>query len=147
MPFTPFHFGPALFFGTVLRINIPTILIASVVLDAEPLLVLIFNLNMPLHGFFHTFLGSSFIAAVLSVFMKNLLKNEKASKIAASSFLGVYLHIIFDSPLYMDIKPFYPLNSNPFYGIASMSSIYILCVLFFAAGVLLYLYKLRTSKL
>ncbi len=136
-----------MFFGTLLRANVPTIIISSVIIDIEPLLVLILGLNYPLHGFFHTFLGSSFFAVFLSVFMKRILKNEKTSKILLSSFLGVYLHIIFDSPLYADIKPFYPLNFNPLYGIISVGKVYSLCIFLFAIGFLIYIYKLKTSYL
>ncbi len=144
MPFTPFHIGPAIFFGTVLSMNIPTVIVSRIILDIEPLLVVILGLNHPLHGFFHTFLGSSFIAISLSIFMKRILKNERTNKILSSSFLGVYSHIIFDSPLYSDIKPFYPLNFNPLYGIISVGNVYNLCIFLFIIGSILYIFKLKT---
>ncbi len=58
MPFTPFHFGPALFLGIPLRkyLHAPTFILANVILDVEPLLVLVMGLNYPLHGYFHTFI-------------------------------------------------------------------------------------------
>jgi hypothetical protein len=64
MPFTPYHLGPALFLGLLfLRfIDFPTFLIASVIMDVEPFLVLFFNLNYPLHGFFHSLLGGTLVA-------------------------------------------------------------------------------------
>jgi len=71
MPFTPFHLGPALFFGLLLfsAVHLPTFMVANVIVDIEPLLVLVFKLDYPLHGFFHSLLGGSIIAVVLSCAM------------------------------------------------------------------------------
>src|SRR3990170_3348106 len=129
MPFTPFHFGPALFFGLLLfrYIHFPTFVVANVILDVEPFLVLFFELDYPLHGFFHSFPGGSIIAILLVISMiktdkhiQDLAENLKLSQMFSSrsiwlaSFAGIYLHILFDSPLYADIMPFYPFESNPF---------------------------------
>ncbi len=71
MPLTPFHLGPALFFGLLLFpvINLPTFLIANIIVDIEPFSVLYLGLEYPLHGFFHSFLGGSIIAIILSILM------------------------------------------------------------------------------
>lgn len=121
MPLTPFHLGPATFFGLILNrfLNLTTFVLGNVILDIEPFLVLVFNLNYPLHGFFHSFLGASFIALVLAllmiVFQKRiedftkflkLKQNFSKRAIWLASFLGVYFHILFDAPLYTDIRPF-----------------------------------------
>ena len=67
MPFTPFHLGPALGLGLPLRryMHVPTFIVASVILDVEPFLVLQFGLNYPLHGYLHTFLASLFVGFLL----------------------------------------------------------------------------------
>ncbi len=141
MPLTPFHLGPALFFGIVLGLNLPTILISSIILDLEPFFIIIFKADKPLHGFSHTFLGSSLVAILLSALMKSIFKNERFNKILISSLLGVYLHIIFDSPLYADIKPFYPIDKNPIYGAISLSAAQTLCIVLLFAGFIIYLSK------
>ncbi|MCJ7613930.1 hydrolase, partial [Candidatus Bathyarchaeota archaeon] len=71
MPFTPYHPGPGLFVGLLFLgfIDFPTFLVASVIVDVEPLLVLAFNLNYPLHGFFHSFLGGTLVAVPLALAM------------------------------------------------------------------------------
>ncbi len=58
MPFTPFHFGSHATVALPLRkyIDIPVFIGANIVVDVEPLLVMAFNLNYPLHGYCHTFL-------------------------------------------------------------------------------------------
>ena len=161
MPLTPFHFGPALFFGVLFfrYIHIPTFLVANVILDLEPFTILLLRLNQPLHGFFHTFLGG-FFAALLLYFIVVKLYNpiNKIAKyfkidqtyskksIFYSSILGVYAHIIFDMPLYKDIMPFYPFDFNPFYGLFSSTFIYSLCVLLGFLGILLYAHHVIKEK-
>jgi len=55
VPFTPFHLGPALFFGLALSVAfyLPSLLVASVTPDVEPFYVMYFRVSgYPLHGFF-----------------------------------------------------------------------------------------------
>jgi len=51
MPFTPFHLGPALGLGLPLRryVYVPTFILANVIVDVEPFLVLFLGLRYPLH--------------------------------------------------------------------------------------------------
>ena len=156
MPFTPYHFGPGLLIGLIFFrfIDLPTFLIASVVVDIEPLLVLLFNLNYPLHGFFHSFLGGTIIALILTLIMVKIrqlftplmlaFKIEQEfsfKKILFASFLGIYIHILLDSPIYTDIRPFFPLNFNPFYiGTSQIGQIVaMICVWCFLTSIFLYL--------
>jgi membrane-bound metal-dependent hydrolase YbcI (DUF457 family) len=55
-----------------------------------------------------------------------------------AGILGTTLHILLDSPLYVDIQPFYPIRMNPFYNPVLSSEIYILCVWLAIAGVAYY---------
>jgi len=50
-------------------IDFATFVIASVIVDVEPVLVLFLRLNLPLHGFLHTFIGGTLVALALAVFM------------------------------------------------------------------------------
>ena len=163
MPFTPFHLGPALFFGLVLSIafDLPTLLIASVIPDLEPFYVMYFRVSgYPLHGFFHSYLGSS-ILAVLAAFivypLRSLLNRlmmvfripQKSSfkKILFTSFVGVYFHVFLDSFLYEEMMPFYPLQGNPFFDLlsafGSYSVVYGFCSVTALLGIVLYFYKIR----
>ena len=158
MPLTPFHLGPALFLGLLLfrYIHLPTFLIANVIVDLESFFILFFDLNYPLHCFFHSFAGGFILAIALSCVMIKLDKKvQKVAKIFKvkqdfskksiflASISGIFLHILFDAPLYTDIMPFYPLDFNPFYGLFANAEIYLLCILLFFAGLVLYLYRLR----
>ena len=161
MPLTPFHLGPALFLGLILfrYVNLPSFLAANVIVDLEPFFVLLFGLDYPLHGFFHSFLGGSLVALALFFVMWKM--NEPVGKvmgffglrqdtdvrsIGIACFLGVYFHILLDCFLYTDIMPFYPSELNPVYGVFSGHEVYLFCVVSFVLGVLWYGYKVALKK-
>jgi hypothetical protein len=155
MPFTPFHLGPAVCLGVPLRnyFHAPTFILANIIIDIEPLIVLTAGLNYPLHGYFHTFLAAVFVGIAFGLVMFFLekhmhplysalqleqeVKSNKA-KFVVAGILGTTLHVLFDSPLYSDIKPFYPLNANPLYGLVSSSEILLVCVWMGVLGVTFY---------
>ncbi len=145
MPFTPHHFGPGLFLGIPLRgyIHAPTFITANVILDAEPFLVMTLGLNYPLHDYLHSFVAAAGIGLVLALamyiiearispFYKMLFletdRHMEKSKFMVAGVLGTSLHVLFDAPLYGDIKPLYPLAANPFLGFASSSTVYDMCL-------------------
>jgi len=159
MPFTPFHLGPAVFFGLVLFafIDFPTFLVANVVVDLEPYVVIFLGLDYPLHGFFHSFVGGTIAAVILAFVMfrlsnitervMKLFRLEQATswrRILITSLLGVYSHILLDTPLYRDIRPFYPLDLNPYFfsDMFIAISIYMFCIFSFLAGIIVYVVKL-----
>ncbi len=110
-------------------------------------------------GFFHSFLGSSVVAILISIVL--YLVKGKIKKIMAvfkpaqdssfkkslwTSFFGVYLPILLDSPLYGDIRLFYPMRSNPLYGLFSPQQIYLFSSLSFLLGILFYSFRLLFVK-
>jgi len=158
MPFTPFHLGPGLLIGLLLFkfMDLPTFLLASVMVDLEPFLVMLLGLNYPLHGFFHSFLGGSVAAIALALAMlkfrpsisgvMSLLRLEQSispGRIWAASLLGVYTHVLLDSPLYPEMKPFYPLAANPLLSSSTFIGfeIYAVCTICFVTGIFLYTYR------
>jgi membrane-bound metal-dependent hydrolase YbcI (DUF457 family) len=138
-------------------LDFPTFLIANVIVDLEPFLVILLGLDYPLHGFFHSFVGGTIVAVALAVVMfkssniigkvmKFFRLDQKVTwkSIIAASLLGVYVHILLDTPLYPDIRPFYPLDLNPYF-FSDMSiaiSIYMFCIFSFLAGSIVYVVKL-----
>ena len=69
MPFTPFHFGPHSCIGLPFyrSIDLVVFLGANIIIDLEPLLVLMNNFNYPLHGYCHTFLIGGLLGALLGI--------------------------------------------------------------------------------
>lgn len=162
MPFTPFHFGPALGFGLPLRkyIHAPTFILANVILDVEPFIVLFYGLEYPLHGYLHTFLLAFFVGFVLSysMFLLERLMHpiykafllESSGTLSVKSFtvagvLGTMLHVLLDSPLYDDIRPFYPLTMNPLYNPTLSLQVYSFCVWMAILGIIFYVALLTIS--
>jgi membrane-bound metal-dependent hydrolase YbcI (DUF457 family) len=161
MPFTPFHWGPASFLGfSFFRMfDLPALLVASTVIDFEPLCVLVFRLNYPLHGIFHTFVGSSVLAvltALVLYFLREKIKrimaifrlqqNSSFKKVLWSSIFGIYFHIVLDSFLCIDIKPFFPFEGNPLYGLVSPWDVHFFCGISYVAALLLYVLRLSRTK-
>jgi hypothetical protein len=156
MPFTPFHFGPALGFGLPLRkyIHLPTFIIANVIVDIEPFIVLVLGLNYPLHGYLHTYISAIFLGIVGGYMMflleryfqplyKTLFlesdKNYKLLSFILAGISGIMLHVTLDSPLYSDIRPLYPLEVNPLYNPTLAFEIYTYCIWIGLIGIIFYI--------
>ena len=159
MPFTPYHFGPALILGLLLLsfIDFPTFLVASVIVDIEPFLVLALNLDYPLHGFFHSLLSGTLVAIPLAILMLKIrdkltpllsfLKIEQEIsflRILVAAILGVYIHILLDSRMYADIQPFYPSNYNPLLTIGIFAGLdsYDFCIFAFFGALIIFIVRL-----
>lgn len=172
MPLTPFHFG----FGVACKAILPkhfsfsVFCFTQVVIDAEVIYAMLRG-NFQLHGIFHTFLGSTFVAALciivgkplciwlkrmwnakLDAQLKSFLTLPKGISRAAAflgAFVGAYSHVLLDSFMHADVKPFAPISSiNPMLGQLSFTQLHLLCVLTGVFGVILYSYRfcLKTKR-
>lgn len=157
MPFTPFHWGPALLISMLFFpiFDLPTLLLSSVIVDLEGIYVLMSSSPLPLHGFFHSYIGASILgifAAIIVYYlyrwlrkiMKLFMLEQKSSfkRIFYTSLFGVYSHVFLDSFLYGEMNPFYPIDGNPFLGLISANGIYWFSTLSFPLGLALYAYRL-----
>jgi len=162
MPLTPYHFGPGLLLGVVLFpfLDFSTVMIASVILDIEPLAVLMFNLPYAIHGFFHTYLGATIVACLLSIVIYPLrgylnklvsifgLHQESSFRhIFPASIVGTFSHILLDSLLYPEMNPFYPLIGNPFVGIFQFTFVYNTCVFLGLQGFGVYVVRVLYNQI
>jgi membrane-bound metal-dependent hydrolase YbcI (DUF457 family) len=153
MPFTPFHFGPSALISLPLKrwIDIPVFVLANVVIDFEPLAVMVFPLNYPLHGYCHTFLIGGILGLLwglvayplkplwrffMGVF--GLSYQPTLTKMLISGLLGVWLHVFIDSFLYREMNPFFPIKGNPFHEAARYSYIYSFCEALLIAAVVIF---------
>ena len=134
MPFTPYHFGPALVAKGLLKNRFCIIIfsLSQVIIDLESLIYLLQN-DWPVHRFLHTYIGAT-IAIMMSIFLaKPLLRMLKLiatwKAILIAGIFGGYSHIILDSIMHRDIQPFSPfLESNGLLGILSISALHNLCI-------------------
>lgn len=160
MPFTPFHWGPALLLAMYGKkyLDFPALMIAAVAVDFKTTLVFFEVLEGSLHGFFHTLPGATIIALAVAgsiMALKNFrsrilesigFKQEYSrSKILAASFLGAYTHVILDAFIYSDVSPFYFITQNPFYEYISALEVYLFCTLTGLIGLLILPGKLEKS--
>lgn len=153
MPFTPFHFGPSGFIGLAFRkwIDLPVFVLANVAVDLEPGTVLLFSLDYPAHGLCHTFVigtgvglvwafcaywGRGLIGLLMRLF--GLGYETSLRKVIVSALLGVWFHILLDSFCWSDVRPFWPLQANPFLDLMETQAVYQLCIFCFVPAVGLY---------
>lgn len=161
MPLTPFHFGPASTVSLPLRkyFDFPVFVLANVVVDFEPLIVMVFGLDYPLHGYFHTFLIGCFVGTVWGIiayllkdyfqkFMKllRLSYDTNFTKMITSGILGIWFHILLDASIYLNIHPFFPFKTNPLYGIVTEPTMYLLCAIFFIPAAIFYIIEVVKCK-
>jgi hypothetical protein len=156
MPFTAFHLGPALLIGIILFpiFDLAALLICSVIVDLEPFYVMFFARELPLHGFFHTFIGGTivgtFVALILWI-IRGLVQEilmvfkveQKSSftRMLYTSLFSVNFHILLDSIFHADLQPFYPLIFNPFYGLISQEIINQICTICMIIGLTIYVHR------
>lgn len=159
MPVTPFHIGPSACVALALRkhIDFPVFILVNFIVDLEPLAVILFRLDYSVHGYFHTLFFGTLVGGVSAVFFylfRNILRKimgflrlpyeTSFKKILISAVLGIWLHVLIDSFLYPDIRPFYPFKWNPLFGKIGYLAMYLTCTMLFILAVVLY--KRTTRK-
>jgi len=160
MPFTPYHFGPSGCVALPLRkyIDVPVFVLANVVVDLEPGIVLAFGLNYPLHGLCHTFLFGTIIGLVWALaaylarnYLKRLMKfvglpyETSLRKMILSGLLGIWFHILIDSFCWTGIRPFWPSSANPLNNLVKLNTIRLLCAISFIPAIALYVNTVRAD--
>jgi len=137
MPITPFHFGPGAAIHSLApgRISFASFCAANVLTDVEPLYYMVTQ-QFPLHRFFHTYVGATAMG-VLTLALLLLLRRWPSSRwqptssaIAAGAFIGTYSHVVLDSVMHGDIKPFAPFSeANGLWRIISLGELHLDCLL------------------
>ncbi len=156
MPFTPFHCGPVLLIGLYFFefLDLPSLLVASVVPDMEGLYIVVLRPHMTHHGPIHTYIVASIMGIIVAVAMYSLerltgkaierigLQVSHKTKTLYSSLIGAYSHIFLDSFLYPEMNPLYPFLGNPFVEVASepvrYMAVYGLCTISFLVSLIVY---------
>lgn len=152
MPVTPFHVGPGTLVKVVLRekFSLTIFGFAQIVIDLQPLIAML-GADIELHGFTHTYLGATLIAAISSILGKPLCEYglrlwnqdmplseshplwhfpEKISwtVVTSSALIGTYSHVLLDCIMHAEIEPFYPLAiRNQLFGLVGMEELHKLC--------------------
>src|SRR5512144_1044218 len=134
MPFTPFHFGPAVLFkGMFPAVISATAFIATqVTVDSEVMWNMMRG-HFPVHGHMHSLVAATGIGLLVGavvrgfgIWLSPLLGTDSQSGRAEWNWMGALLggalggatHSLLDSFMYREIEPFWPLASgNPLLGL------------------------------
>ena len=147
MPITPFHFGPGAAIHALAPRHVSFIAFcaANVLIDVEPLYFMVMQ-QYRLHRFFHTYVGASLIvAATFALFVaarwfaaRFRLPNVFGWRelgllpVALGAAFGSYSHVLLDSLMHADIKPFAPFtDANPLWRAVPLDVLHWACL---AAG-------------
>jgi membrane-bound metal-dependent hydrolase YbcI (DUF457 family) len=138
-------------------LHFPTFLLVNVIIDIEPFLVMFLDLDYPLHGFLHTFIGGTIVAFPFALIMNKIkgsltpilklfrVEQELSFKnVLIAALFGIYIHILLDSRMHFDIRPFFPIDFNPFLS-GNMFvgfELYTLSIWMFIGGMIIYFIRL-----
>lgn len=151
--------GPGLVFKGALgrRMSVVSFGFSQVAIDIEPLLAVVFGWEV-LHGWTHTYLGATLIAAIVTALARQPslwivrrwnqeLRYHKLDRFqspdtltwgqaAAGAFIGTYSHVAIDSLMHPDMRPFAPFSpANPLLDLASYHAISLACGILLVAGI------------
>ena len=152
MPFTPLHMGPGLALKSVTggRFSILMFGLTQVAMDIEPGIGMLRGADV-LHGWTHTYLGATFIAALVLAIGRPVcvlilrrwnreLRHHRLEWLAEpeaigwpaaalGAFVGAYSHVALDSIMHADMRPFAPLaTGNALLSWISIDALQIACV-------------------
>ncbi len=170
MPFTPFHLGPGMAVKAAAprQFSIVTFALTQIAFDLEVLWYLLRGAPT-LHRFWHSWIGATIIAVVLTVLGKPASQWIKSfwNRIAAKcrdadlavkvhttwlasllgACVGAYSHIFLDGIFHPDVEPFQPWSaSNPLHGLINPRFLELLCILLGIAGLAGYVIGERKRK-
>lgn len=167
MPFTPFHIGSGLLSKAILdrRMSLISFGVAQVLIDIEPGARMVLG-HGDLHGFSHTLAGAVAIGALATAVSPWLIRPlvqrwntetlhykidwlsvpEQTRKwsVAAGAFIGTLSHLRLDALIHADMHPYAPLTPfNPYLGLLEHDTVYLLCVVAGAVGLLSWVARKR----
>lgn len=153
MPFTPFHFGPGVLIKACAprQVSFTVFAFSQVLIDVEPFWFMLRG-EYPIHRFFHSYIGVTVIVlaayflgrpicGVVLAFFRAQLKPTFSSLVASArtiprlaammgAITGAYSHVLLDSIMHSDIRPFAPFSeNNPALLAISIGELHLYCVL------------------
>jgi membrane-bound metal-dependent hydrolase YbcI (DUF457 family) len=171
MPFTPFHMGAACVVKAVAgrHFSMTVFGFSQVAMDVQPLYHMVRGEGI-IHGFSHTFLGATLIGVLTVLAGKPLcqvllrfwaadpgelfLKWLRGPHIISwpttivSAFVGTYSHVLIDSLVSFDVRPFAPFSDwSPLLDMISMGALTLVLIgtgiLGFIGMVIVYMVETR----
>lgn len=164
--------GPALALKGVAggRFSILMFGLAQVAIDIEPLIGHLRRTDV--HGWTHTYPGATVIGGLVLLLGRPIalvilnrwngeLRRHRLEWLASpneiawlpaalGAFVGTYSHVVLDSVMHDDMRPFEPFSSaNPILGLVSLPALHMGCVAAGAVGIVIWLARgrLKNAKL
>ena len=125
MPITPFHFGPGALLQSAApaHVSFMAFCTANVLIDCESLYHLV-QRNERVHAFFHTYVGATLVIVATWLLYKACYwlaqrmrlpdiygwRSLGTRQVLIGAALGAYTHIVFDSIMHHDIRPWWPFS-------------------------------------
>jgi membrane-bound metal-dependent hydrolase YbcI (DUF457 family) len=161
MPFTPFHCGPGALVHCAAPKHISFLAFcgANVLVDVEPLYYMLTD-QYPIHRFFHTYVGAT-IAGLIFVLLFALvrrfamplprilrLEDLGVRAVALGAFAGTYSHVLLDSMMHPDMRPFAPFSdANPLLTAVSLRAPHGSCLIAGVGGLaVIFARRLRSAR-
>ncbi|MFC7078414.1 hypothetical protein [Haloarcula halophila] len=153
MPLTPFHLGPGLLLGLLLfrYVDMPTVVLGSVLVDWRAALVFGGVWPGPRHDWMHSYLGSLAFAVVLAgvillvrpsiaEYMRRAKLRQRVSKrtVVLGAVSAVTVHVTIDAFHHPLMEPFLPAGGNPLYGLFTTSEMRLFTAFCLFLGMQLY---------
>lgn len=144
MPLTPYHMGPGILAKALLRGSFSLVVYGwtQIIMDVQPLVANVTH-EGPYHGFTHTLAGATILGAGAAVTGKYILdagscllphgwrpRDRTRWRVAfLSAFIGSYGHVVLDSFVPSDVRPWWPLSAlNPLFGLVPEGLLHAFCV-------------------
>ena len=164
MPITPLHMGPGMVLKAALgrRMSVVAFGLSQVVIDVEPLLAFLLGWTV-LHGWTHTVLGATLIAAAVAAVGRRPsewivrrwnreLRYHKLDRfqspeaitvgqVACGAFIGTWSHVAIDSLMHPDLRPFAPFSqARPLLDLATYDGASLACGILIGVGIAAWLF-------
>ena len=144
MPLTPYHMGPGILAKALLRGSFSLVVYGwtQIIMDVQPLIADVTH-EGPYHGFTHTYVGATLLGAGAAVTGKYIVdagsyllphswrpRERTRWRVAfLSAFIGSYGHVVLDSFVPTDVRPWWPLSaSNQLFGLVPEGPLLAFCV-------------------
>jgi len=163
MPATPFHFGPGLLIKAAAprQFSMAAYSVAQVVIDIESGYYMLKG-AYPVHRQAHTFLMGGLIGLACGLIVsrvgvwwarpRDLIPDALAAEYrlpiaVVSGIFGGVFHSVLDGIMHADMHPFRPFaDANPLYGLVSLRTLYLFCIITGLVGAALLLAWERRAR-
>ncbi|HEY6562120.1 MAG TPA: metal-dependent hydrolase [Polyangiaceae bacterium] len=155
MPFTPFHFGPAILLKALAprHVSLTAFALSQVAIDIESGYHLLRE-EWPVHRIIHTLPVATAAGVAVGTVVwlagrrtaparsPEIQAEVQALPAYAGGLLGGSSHSVLDAIMHADVQPFWPFaHSNPLLGALDIAQLHLSCVVTGVCGIAVFIWK------